>query len=181
VVKVQPEELSLDQLLEQAAEPSATPTTRGPTDSVIGGADVTVYTSPVLADTGPAARTADAIQRDYLAKLDRGDLAIVNMDTRSVRRLAQGRHPSWYLPSPDGRMIALTDHLGVRGANNWRRVVDLYVITLRDGRLRLVARHLQQTAPRISWAPNSQALAFMEWGEGVDDEVRVVSASGGPA
>ena len=190
LVKVLPAGMTVAGLLDEAlgrsvvADPSAMPT-----DS--GGPSVTVYESPPRSGgpgrhpTGDRAigsagvTDSNAVHQDYRARLDRGDLALIDVMSRSARRLTHLMHPGWYMPSPGGHAIAFADNLGLRGGNNWRRLMDLYVVSLRDSATRLLVPRLQQEVGKISWSPDGRWLAYTQFGQDVDGELYVVAGDGG--
>jgi dipeptidyl aminopeptidase/acylaminoacyl peptidase len=182
LVKVTPSGVTVDQLVTQAVEPGLV-AENGVTGRGASGNTVAVYASPAARSLGEPTSAPDttAIQEDQTAKIDRGDLAVVDVATGSMRRLTRETHPSWYAPSPDGQMVAFAENRGTRDGNNWRRVIDLYVVSLHDSASRLVGPHLQQEVGRISWSPDSKWLAYTELGAGGDGDAYVVAATGGAA
>ena len=142
------------------------------------GSTVTIYRSTVASKTGPAVAEDTSISADPRTKALRGDLALIDVKTQKLERLAQGYNPLWYGVSPDGQSIAFTTNKGQLGNNVYRTVFDLVVIP-KGGSARVVAANIMQTGPwfNVSWSPDGKWLSYFVIGEG---GCYLAPAMGGP-
>ena len=116
-----------------------------------------------------------------------GDLAVVDIETGAVRRIARGTRLCTYMLSPDRRLLAWAAAVRFDRPESNQLLVDLFVHDLATGESRrLVAKaplvFAYPNAAVFSWSPTSRAIAYRTDGPaGAKDEVYVVPASGGPA
>lgn len=141
------------------------------------------------ADSGAAPRTDPNNLDDLL-----GDLALMDVETGAIRRLARGLRICSYALSPNRRMLAWAAAKRFERPGSYQILVDLFVHDLEHGEPRkLVAdaplAFAYVSAPMFSWSPASHAIAYRTTGPpGTKDEVYIVPVdrsaprrvSGGP-
>ncbi len=95
------------------------------------------------------------------------DLALIDIQTRSVQRLFHERGIAWFAPSPDGRTVALTIERGRVEEDSNLRVFDIALISLETGAGSRAALGVQMlyTGRAVSWAPDSNVLAWIANGQ----------------
>ena len=109
------------------------------------------------------------------------DIALIDVTTGTVDRVARDTRAIGYWVSPDGGSVAYTTHVG-HYPNTQDQHYDLVVISLADRRARIVApRVLQQYAVTVSWSPDGRSLAYTttKSQRGPIGEAYVVSLDGG--
>jgi dipeptidyl aminopeptidase/acylaminoacyl peptidase len=115
-----------------------------------------------------------------------GELALVNVETGTVRRIScSGRHASYAL-SPDGRTLAWTIATGYERPGSSQILADVMVSDLGTRRCRRLVKaaplaYGYPNFPLFSWSPTSRAIAFRTNGVGTPDEVFVAALEGGTA
>jgi dipeptidyl aminopeptidase/acylaminoacyl peptidase len=175
VVKVYPEgagRAAYESTLTNGADPS-------PVGADVGTTVQVFHHDPVERDQAPSpgANNLDALL---------GDLALLDVETGAVRRLARSVRLCTYALSPDRRMLAWAVATRFERPESYQVLVDLFVHDLTTGE----SRRLVTGAPLIfaypsaavfSWSPNSRAIAYRTDGPaGTKDEVYVVPVVGGP-
>lgn len=90
-----------------------------------------------------------------------GDLAVIDMATGEVRRLASGLMPQWWEVSPDGAWVAFT-HLAGIDALAAHPYSALAVVPISGGAVREIMRPLRQDwGQGVSWSPRTPILSFI--------------------
>ena len=146
------------------------------------GSTVTIYRSSVDAKTGSGVANQDTnIYPNPQTKALRADLALIDVDSGNIERVAQGYYPLWYGFSPDGQSIAFTTSKGQRGNNNYRTLFDLLVVA-RGGRARVVASDIVQAAIsfNVSWSPDGKWLSYVAYLGNGEGACYLVASTGGP-
>jgi dipeptidyl aminopeptidase/acylaminoacyl peptidase len=141
------------------------------------GSTVTIYRS--IAKTGPAVSSQDTIvSQNPLFKALRADLAVIDITSQKLERVAKGYYPLWYGFSPDGQSIAFTTNKGQAGNNNYRSLFDLMVLA-KGGRPQVVAADIVQSSLwfNVSWSPDGRWLSYVVGGEAA---CYLASSTGGP-
>ena len=110
------------------------------------------------------------------------DLALVNLASGAVSRVATETIPSRYAFSPDGASIAWTVATGIE-PNTQQVNYDLFVLDLAGGPLRRLASGMRLNyGIGWSWAPDGRKLAWFPSGQlGQREEERVVVVDPGSA
>ena len=132
------------------------------------GTTVTIYRSSPASNNGsPAANQDTSVSENPRTRALRADLALIDIKTQKVERIAKGYNPLWYGVSPDGRSIAFTTNKGQLGNNNYRTLFDLIVVTS-GGPPQVVAANITQAAVwfNVSWSPDGKWLGYSVYGEG---------------
>ena len=142
------------------------------------GSTVTIYRSVVAPKTGSAVTQDTTISENPRTKALRADLALIDVKTQKLERLARGYNPLWYGVAPDGQSIAFTTNKGQLGNNIYRTLFDLVVIP-KGGSARVVAANIMQSAIwfNVSWSPDGKWLSYSVNGEGA---CYLAPATGGP-
>lgn len=161
LVKLLPDSLPLAAVLAVAEPSQANVVKRAlPNDSVHNAPRVTVFKAGG-SNGGNAAVAASWVTDSTTAFAKfRGDLAIIDVEAGSVRRVARGVPTTGYWLSPDGANVAYMRFRADAPATT--NLFDLIVTSIADGSSRAVARGILQTFGRaVSWAPDGKQLAFM--------------------
>jgi len=120
---------------------------------------------------------------DQWTSFRRADLALVDVATGEVQRIATGFNPAWYDFSPDGSNVAFTSTKGFESQQSQQRVYDLAVVSLSDARPRVVAPDIQldYVGMTVSWSPDGKMLSYITSSSGgpVKGDCFVVPVSGG--
>ena len=144
------------------------------------GSTVVIFRSTATPKAGPAVASQDrSVYQVPVVKALRADLALLDIKSEKVERIAKGYSPLWYGFSPDGQSIAFTtSNKGQAGNNNYRTLFDLMVIS-KGGRPQVVAADIAQAAVwfNVSWSPDGKWLSYVVSGE---PACYVASATGGP-
>jgi dipeptidyl aminopeptidase/acylaminoacyl peptidase len=137
-----------------------------------GAATVEVFRAPVVATTAPV---VDWTNR-YLS-----DLAVLDVATGGVRRLAPRVKALGCWLSPDGAALAFAEVRELTGQTDQSLGFDLRAVSLAGGPVRTLAAGVPTNMGReVSWSPDSRYLAYQSGGlaRGSGD-CFVVSAAGG--
>ena len=143
------------------------------------GSTVTLYRSSPDAKSGPAVANQDTnIYQNPQTKALRADLALIDVNSGNVERVASGYYPLWYGFSPDGQSIAFTTNKGQPGNNNYRTLFDLLVIA-KGARPQVVASNIVQASIwfNVSWSPDGKWLSYVVYGDGA---CYLAPSGGGP-
>jgi dipeptidyl aminopeptidase/acylaminoacyl peptidase len=150
--------------------------------------------APVEPDTGVTARVfrsdpadSDAAPRTDPTNLNNflGDLALIDVETGTVRRLTRALRICGYALSPSRRMLAWAAAKRFERPGSYQILIDLFVYDLENGEVRQLTADAPLasgyvSAPVFSWSPTSRAIAYRTSGPpGMKDEVYVVSVDGG--
>lgn len=179
VVKVLQDSVTLDDVLRRA-DPDGPATSDEETDPAT---TAVVFRSPARAEAG-AVTPREERPRTWAWYLC--DLAVVDVASGDVRRIARDVGVSHYWLSPTGDAVAYTQWR--TDATTLHLLLDLVVVSLADGTPRTVARSIQQSSgSSVTWSPDGRWLAYTEAGApsrtvgtGPRGDCYVVSAAGGP-
>jgi dipeptidyl aminopeptidase/acylaminoacyl peptidase len=153
-----------------ASKDSFRPETKQP------GSSATVYRSSSKRETSTEGNFF--VLEDSVVKAERADLALVNVDTGTVKKIARGFSPDWYDISPDGLHVAFAARKGLRGGNRFENVFDLVLVS-GEGETRVLASNIPRSGSNFSasWSPDGKMLSYVTLPDG---ECYVVPVSGGP-
>lgn len=117
------------------------------------------------------------------ASYHHADLAMIEVATGKVQRIATGFNPAWYDFSPDGSNIAFTSIKGYESTQSQQLLSDLVVVSISDVRPRVVAPNIQldYAGMTVSWSPDGKMLSYVTSSSGglVKGDCFVVPVSGG--
>ncbi len=173
LVKVLPEHMSVEQAFDFAVGEKTELKIEQKQGS--GGATAMVYSFFPAKESSPAPMEVPEWSKWYYT-----DLALIDVKTGEVRRIARGKNFLGYWISPDGKFVAYTLYKG-RKTNTQRQIYDLSLLSLLDGSSRVIANDLDLgDGIAVSWSPDSHSLAYLSSNEGISgSDCFVVSVSGG--
>jgi len=143
------------------------------------GLTVRIYRSvgmphPILA-TETTSLTDDTAQ----VGVRRADLALVDLRSGSVRRIARRVLSYWAGFSPDGERVAFADLKPQAGPiQSFQPHFDLAVVSVDTGDIRVVAKDVAMTAGNVAWSPDGRWLSYSTSDDRVSGLAIIVSASG---
>ena len=181
MVKLLPEGMSI----EVAARLTIKPTERTTEQSNVPGSTATIYRSMAekKTDSSPSQQRGN-IQSNTTTDTFIGDLAMIDIVSGRVERLAKGYKPCWYRISPDGKHIAFVTEKGWAEGNLFRNLYDLLVVPFNNGHPRVVAENIESLSilfETVSWSPDGKTLSYTDLREqGTKGDCYLVSIDGGP-
>ncbi len=133
-------------------------------------ATAAISTAPIRED----AEQSNGSPRSFINR-SLADLALVDVGTGEVRRIARRVRPMAYAFAPDGEQVAFSDFLGFRDGGG-PIVYDLVLIDAGGARRTLVADFTGEYGIEFSWSPDGRSIALT-----VDGAVRVRDVQGSEA
>jgi dipeptidyl aminopeptidase/acylaminoacyl peptidase len=154
VVKILPDGVSLQEANEQVSREFGLQNNR--VERIL------VYRSPEASRAEEA--PSGIFRKSWRAELHQGDLAAIDAQRGTVRRLSRGGNPMWASISPDGQYLLYQDFKGMTEAKDGNHAVyDAVVVSFADGRELSRIRHNGQVAVgATSWSPSGKFLTFAE-------------------
>ncbi len=171
LTKILPEGQSLDTLANAASGARERTSAPGAKD----GVTAVVYRSPSTLGLAESGGKPTSWMDASLA-----DLALIDVETGTVHRIARGERPRGYWITADGTKVAYITVKGNESEQSQQVLYDLYIHTLESGSTRVVATGLRlDYAITVSWSPDGTRLAFLTDGPKAQGDCFVVSATGG--
>jgi dipeptidyl aminopeptidase/acylaminoacyl peptidase len=134
--------------------------------------------SAKLRQAEPSASSNEIVFRPFIKRY-LSDLAVVELESGRVERVARNVTPLGYMFSPDGRQIAFTVIKGSR-PNSHRALWDLLIYSFDDRSTHVAAADFGSSAGReFNWSPDGTLIGYMTEGHGEKVECFVVRARGG--
>lgn len=156
LAKILPDGISVEQAADLFS-PTAQAASAG--QSKVAGATVKVFSSDPAPDKNSTA-AAKPVKNESWMNRYLGDLALIEVATGKVDRIAAKIRPLGYWISPDAKSIAYTDWQGIE-ENTQQPVYSLNVYSIADRQSRaLVQKIPMDYGISVSWSPDSQALAY---------------------
>ena len=107
------------------------------------------------------------------------DLTLFDVKSGQSDHIIKAVRPLGYWVSPDGKRLAYTHWKGMK-ENTQQTTYELRIFQFSDGSTRTIVPELQQEyGISVSWAPDSQSLAYITSGPLTKGDCYVVSADGG--
>lgn len=137
-----------------------------------GEPSVIVFKSP-----GDGAKKSAGAPVDMSIR-EQGDLAILDLRSRRVTRIATGVKPEWWAFSPDQKYVAYTTTLGWE-PNSQRPIHQIVVYEVATGQRRILAPKIHLNyGIELSWSPDSRQIGYIEFMR-ANGELSVVSLATG--
>ena len=107
------------------------------------------------------------------------DLAILDMRTRKVVRIAEHVSPYWYSFSPNERLVAYTVWKG-QEVNTQQDVFDLMAYEISSAEIRTLASNIRLSygGNELNWSPDSKQIAYISNGQLADGGIAIISLNG---
>lgn len=170
LAKVLPEGLTVESAADLMLPPAPAAEGGKPT-----GVTVTVFSSPA-ADAGAGKAQPKRVEDQRWMNRYAGDLALIDVATGRVDRVATGIKPLGYWLSPDGKYLAYTNWQGIE-ENTQQPVYQLVVYSLADRKAKVLVPKLEQNyGISVSWSPDGASLAYTDTRKG---DCWIVSRDGG--
>lgn len=116
---------------------------------------------------------APCAERDGLC-----DLALVDTQTGSVRRLVRRQLLSWFAVSPNGEQAAVVRKVGGETNDQYPRV-DVDIVDLDGNQRTIVRRATMADQSTVSWSPDGRKLAMLELGSKLLGRISILDAQTG--
>jgi dipeptidyl aminopeptidase/acylaminoacyl peptidase len=143
-----------------------------------GRSTVIVYRSrPEIAAT-PNAEESTLVENP-ITKAEEADLALIDVTSGGVTRIARGFNPEWYEVSPDGSQFAFATLRGIEGGDQNHYEFDLMLINSQR-ELKLLVRGISRQMREFdaSWSPDGKSLSYVAINAQSDGECYIVSVGG---
>jgi dipeptidyl aminopeptidase/acylaminoacyl peptidase len=109
-----------------------------------------------------------------------GDLALVDLESGTVDRIARGVRVRGYWPSPDGVHIAYADDLGIEEPGTVQEIFDLRIFSRADRSTRTAAGRVRMDMGTAAcWSPDGSRLAVRTSGLKAKGDCLLIAADGG--
>jgi dipeptidyl aminopeptidase/acylaminoacyl peptidase len=136
---------------------------------------VLVYRSNEAKASGSSDDTPTFLNRSL------ADLALLDLQTHRIKRIAHAARVAWYGFSPDQRWIAYT-HIERILPNSQQPTYRIDLIDRNSGERRTLARGVAMSyGTELSWSPDSRSLAMIDSDAGGIDGLSIVPLNGAPA
>lgn len=108
-----------------------------------------------------------------------GDIAILNLDDKSVKRVAPRVKPGWFEFSPDNKYVGYTSILGWL-ANTQQSQWQLFAYSIGDGATKKLADNVfLNYGIELNWSPDSKSIAYIASGQTGNGEISVINVADG--
>ena len=174
IVKVVPEGLTLDEIAAMLTKPdgSINKTAKEP------GSTVVLYSAKVT--NTEEERERERQRQNQHLQAYAVDLAVVDVNDGTTKRLAHRIMADYWWVSPDGSSVAFMMIKGRESHRSSKDLWDLNVISLIDGTQKtLVSNISTDVVIPVSWSPNSKMIAYVTAGPNLPNDCWVVPATGG--
>ncbi len=176
LIKALPEGVTLEAALDRTLGPAV----GGNRSDAFPGSTVTVLRSSVRKPEKTAATGVPVVDNQPFLNQYAADLALIEIATGRVNRIATGVRPVGYWISPDGASVAYTNAKGSE-RNTQQMVYSLEAVPTTGGQQRVLVAEVKQTyGLSVQWAPDSRNLAYTTFGQTAKGDCWVVPAAGGP-
>ncbi|HLK66661.1 MAG TPA: hypothetical protein VKU19_24670 [Bryobacteraceae bacterium] len=108
-----------------------------------------------------------------------GDLAILDISTQRITRVARRIEPVWWSFSPDEKYIAYVTNSGPE-PNSEQSLYEIAVYEVATGQTRKLAQGVHLTfGIELNWSPGSRALAYVAAAAGSKGAIAMLPVTGG--
>jgi dipeptidyl aminopeptidase/acylaminoacyl peptidase len=123
-------------------------------------------------------KKTDDMDTSHLFAVMESDVAVVDVASGRVRRVAGGKAVFWFAPSPDGKWVAFSHQSGRRPSKQ-EVFYDIEAAPLAGGggTARTLARFTRADYGYCTWSPDSTRIAYVAEGGGESGDVHVVDAA----
>jgi dipeptidyl aminopeptidase/acylaminoacyl peptidase len=157
LVKILPAGLTV----EQAANLIVPASTKPKSETKQNEVTVTVIKSDPASSTQAATRPTKPVKDEQWMNRYNGDLAVIDITSGKINRIATGTRPLGYWFSPNGDSIVYTDWKGME-ENSQQPVYDIDIFSITSGKSRvLVPKTEEDYGQSVSWSPDGKSLAYL--------------------
>lgn len=177
VVKILPEGVTVADIAAMLTNPEGT-TNNQNQSAKEPGSTVVLYSAKVT--NTEAERERERVRQNQHLQAYVIDLAVVDVNGGTTKRLARRLMVDYWWVSPDGRNVAVMMIKGRESQASAKDLWDLNLISLIDGnQTTLVPNIATDALIPVSWSPDGKMLAYMTTGPKVANDCWIVSVNGG--
>jgi dipeptidyl aminopeptidase/acylaminoacyl peptidase len=137
-----------------------------------------VLSSPAKSTQTEKTNAANEINEPAFLNLYLADLAVIDVKTGGLRRIARNVRPMWYAFSPKGDQAAFVALKGYE-LNSQQALGDLMTTSSQDAQPRTLVSNIRSSNLPFSWSPDGEAISYLTAGPRSDGEAYIVPAGGG--
>lgn len=128
-------------------------------------------------DKTPAAKVEDSAWTNRSL----GDIAILNLEDKSVKRVASRVKPGWFEFSPDNKYVGYTSLMGWL-ANTQQSQWQIFAYSIADGSSKKLADSVfLNYGIEINWSPDSKSVAYIASGQTGKGNISIINVADGGA
>ncbi|HJP94153.1 MAG TPA: prolyl oligopeptidase family serine peptidase [Pyrinomonadaceae bacterium] len=177
VIRVLSEGMTLRDAEALLNKPSTETGTAADTDKE-PGSTVVLFRAKAPNATGNAKTQKAKLNNNLIAYA--ADLAVVDLETKTTKRIANRIVSEGYWLSPNGKQVAVLVYKGRQSHETLQSLFDLLVISLINGESKTVVSDFgSDVLIPVSWSPDGKFLAYMTAGPTVKNDCWIVPAAGG--
>src|SRR5579872_2524464 len=112
----------------------------------------------------PAAATQEKRQKveggASVFEMLRSDLAVIDVASGTVRRIARNLRPYTFKVSPDGSYVAVMSYVKLASLASQRALCEVTLVSLKTDGVRTVASNVWWNMKPMSWSPDGRSLVY---------------------
>lgn len=122
---------------------------------------------------------ASSVEDSAWTNRNLGDIAILNLEDQSAKRVASRVKPGWFEFSPDNKYVGYTSILGWL-ANTQQSQWQIFAYSIGDGATKKLADNVfLNYGIELNWSPDSKSIAYIASGQTGNGEISVINVADG--